>query len=87
MIAENPQVGYFSYPAEVTFNGVIYSVPPLTCAAVSMLCAVIALPSPVRWHSRLALIQFALSCLAVILLLFWYWAAWGPTYYVTPIGG
>lgn len=85
IIAEHPEAGYTDRPASVTYECVIRTVPPLTCAAISMLCAVIGLPSPVRWHSRLALIQFAISSLAVILLLFWYWAEWGPVYCVTPV--
>ena len=81
IIAEHPEAAYTDRPASVTHECMIRTFPPLICAAISMLCAVIVLPSPVRWHSRLALLQFAISSIAVVLHLFWYWAAWGPVYY------
>ena len=69
-------------PGQQTLWCVVRTVPALICAVVSMMCAVIGLPSPVLWHTRLALTQFGMSCLGIILLLLCYWAAWGAVYYV-----
>jgi hypothetical protein len=87
LCTEDPEYLWVVQPARLTLWCVARTVPPLICAAISMLCAVIGLPSPVRWHGRLALAEFIMSCLAVILLLLCYWAAWGPVYYVTMPGG
>ena len=75
---EHPEYIKVTDPAGQTLWCVARTIPALGCAAISMICAVIGLPSPVRWHARLALAQFAMGCLAVILMLLCYWAAWGP---------
>lgn len=84
---KSPEHVYVSDPVGQTSWFVTRAVPSLICAALSMICSVIALRSPAAWHVRLAISQFAMSCLAAILLLLCYWAAWGPVYYVTPPGG
>jgi len=87
LCARDPEYLSVTDPAGLTLWCVARTVPPLVCAAISMICAVIGLPSPVRWHARLALSEFIMSCLAAILLLLCYWAAWGPLYYVTKPSG
>jgi|GEM_PF-4010461 len=87
VLIEHPEYAAVASPAQETLYCVSRTVPSLVCGAIAMCCALAALRSPVRWHWRLALVDFTMACLAVVLLMVSYWAAWGPMYYVTPLGG